>query len=195
MSLTNVKRPGNPLWNCCQSAPAKVVEYDDGSASVTCAPCAFTFERHMGGQRISNLPDDWKPTTTVELAIRMAESVQSYYYSVATSDDHEISGGNSETYKNAHAALLTAYKAAFPALSPERIYEIWLDCNESATYCAGIVAQQVSDVDRNGHRIDRVLPDASEIWLDSGEIVDRETGTDRGSLMVTDFECCNGNHR
>lgn len=195
MSLTNVKRPGNPLWNCCKETPAKVVQYDDGSASVTCLSCGAGFARRYGSERVTDLPAYWRPTTTVELAIRMAEAVQSYYYSVATSEDHEIAGGNTETYKNAHAALLTAYKAAFPALSPEHIYEVWLDCNESATYCARIVAQKVSDVDRNGHYIDRILPDASEVWLDSGEIVDSETGTDRGSLMVTDFECCNGNHR
>jgi len=181
------------MWNCCKSAPASVVTYDDGSASVTCQGCGLNFARHYGSDRLSALPSDWKPTTINEQAIRMAEAIQSYYFDVAGHETYAVAGGDGETYRNANTALLAGYRAAWPHLDPQAIYEAWLDCNESATYCARIVAQQLSDNDRNGHYIQRVLPDLSEVWLDSGEIVDATT-TDaqrQQGERVGDFECCN----
>lgn len=181
MSLTNVKNPGNPLWNCCKAKPFSVVEYDDGSANVVCLSCGASFARQHGRGRVTTLPADWTPTTIGEKALQLAEAIQSYYWDVATSEDQDIAGGSTETYRNAHAALLAGYKAAWPHLDPQAIYEVWLDCNESAAYCADIVEGRFTSETRDGERIIRIDYVEQEVWLDeSGEIVTAETHDNGG---------------
>lgn len=54
---SSVAEPGNPLWNCCKARPARVMRFDDGSATVVCESCSHTVSR----ARIFDMPAFWTP--------------------------------------------------------------------------------------------------------------------------------------
>ncbi|MET0711088.1 MAG: hypothetical protein ABWZ30_01090 [Jiangellaceae bacterium] len=54
---TSIADPSNPMWNCCKANPAKVMRFDDGSATVVCLSCSHT----VGQSRIFDLPANWTP--------------------------------------------------------------------------------------------------------------------------------------
>lgn len=57
---SNIAAPSNPMWNCCRERPAKVMRFDDGSASVVCQRCANL----VGTSRIFELPNGWRFNVT-----------------------------------------------------------------------------------------------------------------------------------
>lgn len=76
-------------------------------------------------------------------AVMLAEQARVYYYAVATSDDRTIANGDSPTYRAAHRAFLAAIKAAWPHMDARRLFEHWLDSNESMSY-------YIREIERDG---------------------------------------------
>lgn len=148
--LTNIKQPGAGLWSCDKAAPAKVLMYNNGTASVACESCAASYERVNGAGWVFPLPDNWQPPGVAELARRLAESAREYHMAVAYNDDKTIADGQGALYRNSTALLQAAIANAYPELGYAEIYDAWLDCNETIAYCAKVVhdcrAAQVGEI-------------------------------------------------
>jgi len=86
-----------------------------------------------------------------------AELMRRVHYAVATSEDRNISNGDSLVYLASRGAFTAAVVAAYPDLPTAEIMDVWLDCNESVAYCANYVRQQLrrerGEVDDQGRDI------------------------------------------
>lgn len=142
--ITNRSHPGNPLWNCCQDAPAFVGEYADGSATVICANDAHHFDG-VDGKSVHPLPKGWKPATHVDFAIALAESALEAYRSVAYSDDHNVASGRGDLYRNARfvalSCIINAYGEALREVGAdaESVLCLTIDNGENVAYCVKYV--------------------------------------------------------
>lgn len=149
MPLTTVLTPGKPLWQCCKAAPARVIQYDNGGASVTCKSCAASYARVNGPGWVFSLPEGYAAPDHLELARRLAESAREYHFAVCGLEDVELSGDQGETYRRSAALFKAAIANAYPELGYAEIYDVWLDCNETVEWCANVVradrARQMAD--------------------------------------------------
>lgn len=127
--LHTLSNPANPAWNCCRENPGAVVTYDDGSAMVVCHRDSIA---HFKPEQRHPLPEDWKPEEPSDLAKRLVEDVRRYHFTIATSDDMAVAGGQS--YRNSQALFLAAIRAAYPDHNADAIYNLWLDNMESVAY-------------------------------------------------------------
>jgi hypothetical protein len=141
MTLSNRRHPSNPMWNCCQEAPAFVGEYADGSATVICAKDAHHFRNGAEGKSLHELPKDWKPATPEDQRVKLAEAALSMYQSFAYSDDSSYAGSWTNNYTNAvftlKACIINAYgdELKSAGLDVDDIYSLLIDCGESVAYC------------------------------------------------------------
>jgi hypothetical protein len=64
-----------------------------------------------------------------------AEAMRQIHASVAFSENNAIAMYDSVVYRTTKAALFVAIGAAYPEADIKRVYDIWVDCNESIAYC------------------------------------------------------------
>ena len=89
----------------------------------------------------------------------LVELLAIVHLGIATNEDGRISSGSAAPYRHSERALKAMLLLAYPELSEDRIYEIWLDCNESIAYCAKKVEKEVA-FEREQERLD-ALQDAA----------------------------------
>lgn len=76
-----------------------------------------------------------------------AEAMREIHFAVAFSNNSDISGGNA--YRVTKACFLAAIAISYPELDAERIYDIWVDCNETVAYCVTVYRTHNLDKARN----------------------------------------------
>lgn len=74
-----------------------------------------------------------KPLTIQEFA----ENVLELHWGVASSPSKVISGGH--VYEQSQANLLAMIRLAYPGIDATEVYEVWVECNESLSYCVRCV--------------------------------------------------------
>lgn len=74
-----------------------------------------------------------------------AELMREVLFAVVTSENTDICVGDSKTYITAQSALLAAIAAAYPNVDTRRVYDVWLDCNESIAYCVRVIMRDITD--------------------------------------------------
>lgn len=84
--------------------------------------------------------------TQQELAVRMAEDARRHHHIVASHDDWRVAQSNAETYKRSQALFKAAIAVAYPDVSADDVYAVWVDCMESTEYCARYVRANPDDI-------------------------------------------------
>lgn len=69
----------------------------------------------------------------------MAEKVESWFRTVAFSENPDISNGSGAIYQTCQRLFKAAIRAAYPLVDENDIFDVWVDCNESVAYCAEYV--------------------------------------------------------
>lgn len=88
------------------------------------------------GENMSDFPDNPK---------ELVEMVRLLHYVIATSPTTAISFGMGEIYPHSQKLFKSVIALAYPDLDTERIYETWVDCNESIAHCANWVKNNLDD--------------------------------------------------
>ena len=73
------------------------------------------------------------------------EIVRLQHFAVATSENVDIAASWGTIYKHSQRLFKAAIQLAYPNLDTERIYDLWIDNNESVAYCANWVIDNPDD--------------------------------------------------
>lgn len=79
------------------------------------------------------------PNNLAAFARDIAELARERHLTVASSNSLAIAASDSETYRRSQALLLAAIRAAYPDVNDHLVYNVWLDCLETISYCAEFV--------------------------------------------------------
>lgn len=74
-------------------------------------------------------------------ALTIAEMAERMHFAVATSPNADVAGCWTPTYKASKRMFTTAIKAAYPHMDAERVYLLWVDCNETVAYCVRYIRE------------------------------------------------------
>ena len=84
--------------------------------------------------------------TRAELAERMAEDARRHHHIVCSDDNWQVSQSNSPVYVASLALFKAAISVAYPDVSADDVYAVWVDCMESTAYCVRYVRANPDDI-------------------------------------------------
>lgn len=75
-------------------------------------------------------------------AQKLVEVIAQTHMAIAMSKDAAIADGRGSVYTASERLFKVAIMAAYPDLSEEQIYQVWVECNESIEFCAAHVKRE-----------------------------------------------------